>query len=495
MELMKLRGTEYFINEVQRLKSMPYESRPKVLVYGDPDIDGLLSMREMFSFLEQELGQDTVMYYCNTNRSHGFTIPVDKVAGFSIFAVDFAISESKMLELVNAGVTIISIDHHDIEDQVPLVSKDGCVGVTINNQFSWEDESFSFLSGMGVVYHVISEYYESIGEDWYSTDETTIALVGLTLLSDVRNIEMPKARVYLSTLYNHEVEGYIGYLVMSVLGKDYTFGYPKMDRSFVDYTFSPKVNALFRFNLENIAIEFIMGEGYPNIDYQQKQRVFLEYLEEGIEIREFKNISFIGIPDDGLSILELSYVTNFIGLLASRYVEEDRVVVAYYKPKDGNIGRASFRGSIQAVDFRRELKKLGLDGHGHANAFGIYGFSEDYEFLSKIANRVSELVAGVETDVKYIEVSHLGLLVRDPRKGLRLCKENSFKLSHNMVHIKYTGDTSRIEKVRGSDRYAVYKVDGIEVRSFDLDLNFDNAYILPILERGRPVFQLSKEVK
>ena len=39
-------GTDLFIETVEYLKSIPKESRPPVLVYGDPDIDGLVSMRK-----------------------------------------------------------------------------------------------------------------------------------------------------------------------------------------------------------------------------------------------------------------------------------------------------------------------------------------------------------------------------------------------------------------------------------------------------------------
>ena len=49
------RGIDTFIKAVQYLKSLPKEDRPPVLVYGDPDIDGLVSMREFLVFLEKEL--------------------------------------------------------------------------------------------------------------------------------------------------------------------------------------------------------------------------------------------------------------------------------------------------------------------------------------------------------------------------------------------------------------------------------------------------------
>ena len=113
---LNLRGVDVFTKAVQYLKSLPKDERPPVLVYGDPDIDGLVSMREFLVFLEKELDDDSIPYYVNNNRSHGFFIPAEKLVGYFVFCVDFAIERPKLEELVNAGVTVISVDHHDCEE-------------------------------------------------------------------------------------------------------------------------------------------------------------------------------------------------------------------------------------------------------------------------------------------------------------------------------------------------------------------------------------------
>ena len=93
------RGIDFFIDTVQDLKSMKKEDRPPVLVYGDPDIDGLVSMREFLLFLEKELEDESIPYYVNNNRSHGFFIPPEKLRGYYVFCVDFSIEQEKMDEL------------------------------------------------------------------------------------------------------------------------------------------------------------------------------------------------------------------------------------------------------------------------------------------------------------------------------------------------------------------------------------------------------------
>lgn len=508
VDLARPRGVDLFIETVQFLKSLPKEERPPILVYGDPDIDGLTAMRECLVFLQKELDDDNIPYYCNSNRSHGFLIPAEKVKGFFIFAVDFSIERWKMQELVGAGVTVISVDHHECEDNFILehqygddylngsllTDEDGAYGVVINNQYPFEDQDWLFQSGMGVLYHCISWYYREVyGSESYQNNPTTRALVGLTLLSDVRNIEMPHARQFLDSLYNHPNEGYIGYLIESVLGVDYAFGLPCMDRNFVDYTFSPKVNALFRFNLEEQAIQFILGYGYPLTDYQTLQREFVMRLEENITVHDYGSIQFISIPSTGLTVEEKSYVTNFVGLLASRHVSSDNVVIAYYVD-EGKVGRASFRGSIQSIDFRRELNKLGIDGRGHASAYGILNFQEDFDLFERVSKRCTELMDSIDESLTYRDVAHLGLWMRDRKKGYRTSRENCYLLNHHRVYLRYTGDLDSIVKKRGNDKYAVYQVDGIEVRCFDLELSFADGLILPMLEKGRPVLQLAEKL-
>lgn len=509
VEYPVFRGIDLFIEAVQLLKGLSKEVRPKVLVYGDPDIDGLVSMREFLVFLEKELDDDNIPYYVNSNRSHGFFIPPDKLSGYFVFCVDFSIEREKVRELVSHGVTVISVDHHECEESFIHeheygddylfgninADDDGAYGVVINNQYPFEDSEWTFQSGMGVLYHCIGEYYKQVyGSTDYLDDKTTRALVGLTLLSDVRNIEMPYARQFLDDLYSHPNEGYIGYLIESVLGRDYAFGLPCMDRNFVDYTFSPKVNSLFRFNLQELACAFILGYGYPLEDYQTLQREFVERLEENIIIREYPHISFIEIPSTSLSSQERSYVTNFVGLLASRYVSSSNVVIAYYSD-EGVYGRASFRGSIQSVDFRKELNKLGLDGRGHASAYGILGFQPSGELFQLLSDKCDELFSGIDETVIFREVPHLSLWMKTPSKGYRISKENCYLLNHHRVYLKYTGDLSRIEKKRGNDKYSVYSVDGIEVRCFDNELTFEDGLILPMLEKGRPVLQLARSLE
>ena len=54
------RGSKVFIETIKWLKSHSKEEMPPLLVYGDPDIDGLISLRNLKTFLESELNLKSV---------------------------------------------------------------------------------------------------------------------------------------------------------------------------------------------------------------------------------------------------------------------------------------------------------------------------------------------------------------------------------------------------------------------------------------------------
>lgn len=223
------------------------------LVYGDPDIDGLVAMSLVMQLL-QYYGKP-YQYHINENRAHGFMLPIEsleKLRGMTIIAVDFSISCEMLRTIVDRGVNIINIDHHETHCQELFTyENNGCSAVLINNQYCFEPESQRFQSGAGMVYHtfvnLLPEFMDS---------ERNRALVGMTLLSDVREIENNNAMKFLETLYAWH-DKYSEYLISLTKGAMKPgFGEQRhLDRNYVDFSFSPKFNALFRLNMGDIAVK------------------------------------------------------------------------------------------------------------------------------------------------------------------------------------------------------------------------------------------------
>lgn len=448
-----------------------------IIVYFDPDIDGVMAGLLVCKFLSKH--KIPFRWKINSNRQHDWQIPLEKCGGISVIAVDFRISESEVKDIVSNGCNLVSMDHHVNGDNYIEYSMNGRIGRVINNQYPFEESDSRYLSGAGVVFETLR-----VLDSEFDTLENR-ALVGITLLSDIRDIENDSARGYLYDLYHHPYRGYIKYLIENTIGdKDYLFGVPRMDRNFVDFKFSPALNSCLRFNEESMVVEFILGSGILDLGCRDAQKELVSNIVKKAKVLELKNLRavFFYVKD----FLEYSSVlSNFVGLVASKHLDGKRSVIAASIDSKNNVSRASFRGNINGLSYLDSLSSL-IHGVGHESAFGIKEFIPTKSLLLG----ANELCSKVEKDSNYKirvrKVSNLSMFVANGGKGIGI--ENCYCLGQNRTYLKYTG--KNIVKKRSSYKCQEYALDGVSVLCFDIELNFDNALILPIVERGFLSFYL-----
>lgn len=465
---------------VDRVKDMVMEMDCPI-IYFDPDVDGIISGLLVAEWLKK-LGKP-FKWYINSNREHGWTLDYKKASGRDIIAVDFIIESWRMVELTDIGCNVVSMDHHENGDNFIEIESDyGTRGFVINNQYAFEDEDSRYLSGAGVVFESIC-----CADPEFNT-LTNRALVGITLLSDIRDIENPLARGYLHDLYNHRYTGYIKYLIECTLGDvDYGFGVPRMDRNYVDFKFSPAINSCLRFNQEDMAVKFILGSSYLDLGYHKLQKELVEVIKSKIKTYDFSNLRVCFFEKDAIDRKYHDVLSNFVGLVASGYLDGVHSCICYmigYRTGAGGeklpyVRRASFRGNINGLNYRQPLLEI-IDGVGHGSAFGIKNMIPS----KKLFKRANEICKAVEVDSAYTKditvVMNLGMFTT--RKGKEFGEYNMYCLSQNRKYVKYNG--KRIQAKRTGAKYNEYEVDGIIVKCFDENVNFDNGLILPINERG-----------
>ena len=485
-----------------------YSSRP-IILHGDPDTDGLISLLFMCQFCEM-LGLP-YQYHVNDNRCHGFNLPLSSIKGCFIIAADFSMSRDEIQRLVDNDVAIISTDHHQIKDSFIDIVGDTAEGIVINNQYSFEPEEDEYLSGAGVFYELVCSVYPE-----FASKERE-ALVGVTLLSDVRAIENNKARKYLSSAYNYDTqqEGYINYLVNSVIDSDFGFGSPKLDRNLIDFYLSPKINSMLRFNRTAEAIDFVLGKGLPSSNYKKKQQSLIEDMKLRVRVLDLPNIAILAINELDFTNLGCS-ITGFIGLFCSNYKDShNNKSTLGFVFENGKITRASFRGKYDDIHYRVSFSNLGYHAEGHPNAFGLPNFEPDENTWIALNDLVGDLELQHESTVNIIESSNLALIMT--QRGMNLAYENLFVRDMYRSYIRYTGSNIRItrttykmEELTVNDlingikadvtkgnvsyrylrdtngnpipKYIEYMVDGRKVKSFGVPL--EDGLILPILEKG-----------
>lgn len=475
---LKQRGTKknHVFRGVTHELGLLINSFRNVIVYFDPDVDGCIAGSLVCRYLAKR--GIAYQWYINSNRSHDWSLGIDKVRGKDIIAVDFIIREDKVKELVDAGCNLVSMDHHHNQEEfINIYGDKNNIGLVINNQYPFEEDTSRYLSGAGVVFETLIELDPS-----FDTDENR-SLVGITLLSDVRDIENPYAEYYLSTLYGYKYKGYIKYLIDGTMGdKDFGFGLPRMDRNYVDYKFSPAINSMLRFNRQDEVVNFFLGKGNLDLECREAQKRLVKELVKVIKLVKFRHLKVCYFQEQGFE--EYSEVlSSFVGLTASRYLEDGKSVICYMIAYDSDgkpyVKRASFRGNVNGLDYRNALSEQ-FQCLGHASAFGIKGIKPGKELFKQCDNICGIVDKESGWHRKVLEISNMSFFVG--KKAKSIAEDNMYKLVQNQTYIKYIGGD--IKQKRGTPSYQEYLVNGIPVKCFDKDINFSNGLIVPILDRG-----------
>lgn len=458
-----------------------------VIVYFDPDVDGMIAGYLVCKFLS--LNNKQFSWYVNSDRKHDWSLPLEKCKGKDIIAVDFKIPRGIVNKLVEQGCNLISMDHHVNEDELIYYrTARKNIGIVINNQYPFEEEDSRYLSGAGVVFETLRLLDERM-----DTEENK-ALVGLTLLSDVCDIENPLAAHYLSILYNHKNKGYIKYLIAATIGdKDYGFGAPRMDRNFVDFKFSPAINSNLRFGNQDRVVQFFLGMGKLDLSCHERQKQLVKDIQESVVVKEFPALRVVFFKDwEVKSQEDDSVLASFVGLVASKYLDSKHSVLCYdiAKNEKGNayVKRASFRGNVSTVDYLTGWRTM-VEAEGHPTAFGVKNLNPSKSLFVDLNRICEELDGKAIRSIKIKPVVNMSFFSNNSAKAM--AERNMYCLSRNRSYVRYVGRSISVKREGAS--YKEYIVDGVSIMCFDLSLNFNTGLIFPILERGFIKFYLQSE--
>lgn len=474
----KFKGTDKAIEMWEKAVKYP------ILVKGDPDVDGILSYLEVIKALRRlNLKWER---YINPNRLHGMQ-EGESYKGKFFINVDSGISWDELRGLVDNGNYVLSIDHHEVEweEDEPMIYTNGeFTGIILNNSYNFEPDAFRFLSGCGIVVNFFNWLLGSVDI------ESTVA-TGITLLSDVRNIENDLARGILETTFKTHLAECKN---ISFLSKICEFSYSQafrrtpeyLDRSYIDYRFSPYFNASLQFNLGEYILDLAEGKFISFIDSKKYRKEVLEVIEKQIEERDLENLKILMLDLGKLGKpnfkgLYVDYtITNFIGLVANRYLEQGKSVLIV--GLDGNsFVRGSFRGINIHADYLSVLENIGFDVRGHKGAFGVRGILKPIDF--GLLNKNIGLEEEKYKDVDSQNIVSYGKMLDNLAEIESIAYENQFLLSQNFKKIYYSGLS--YEMAHRTSGTVTWIVDGLSVKSFDVNLDFKDGLIEPVYSEGK----------
>ena len=491
-----------------------------IAVYGDPDIDGLMAgliAERYLGKLGLGLNSPNYRYFLNSNRAHGFFMgeeELESLRGYLLIAVDFSITPTEYIRILQHGINLIVLDHHEIKaEDYPTTQNyvftrmGDNFGVILNNQYEAEPQEMRFLSGAGMVYYFFKIVASQIG---IPMDTDTPALVGITLLSDIREIENRYAYGFLRCTFNMQSDylKYLQWLVTSTYKSNQRFsayGVPQMNRSFVDFNFSPIINSMLRADKGYDAMEllrvneekvFMYRQNDHIQTYRNMQKGIIEAIVqeakamsdvEGSKTRKLSHLSVVCLPMDFILPYSTLTLTNYIGVACPKLKDDDKSgFICVIDSKTGKIIRGSVRGGLDGVNYLKIFADNGVPCAGHKNAFGILSCNfNDIDF-----DKINEDIKEAERDFRLhhgntrlvLQVSNLSIFSGNSQFRKLVCNYNEYCRDNYRIFLRYMGNYENVTPITLREKFSSYSFDNVEVKSFDPSLNVRESLIFPYFE-------------
>lgn len=457
-------------------------TKEEVWVYFDPDVDGLISGFLVWEYLNR-VHNIKAKYLINSNRAHGCFYS-DQLRGSFVINVDSAISKDELQKFEDNNCILLSLDHHTIEPNILNTNHT----LVFNSDYPFLKETYGFLSGAGVV-----DLFFSLYDSKFRTP-LTVSYVGITLLSDSREIENSIAREILTETYSHSITEFpfIMTNLWSILNRQYDSGYSQLDRHFIDFKFSPFVNSALRFDDSTSIIEgFLGGElGYTvsTKDYRPHQKEVINTMLDSAQYLTFNYYLLVVLEKSRSSLVDVEE-SNFIGLIANRLLsKENKTVLILYK-SNNKLQRGSVRGLYHTVNYLDIFNRSGFIGAGHLGAFGILGTRHRVNL--KLLDRLIGQAESNHGDANPIR--DVFNLRKEATELLQIAYENQFVRPLYKTYLRYRG-VNVYEEVRKTN-YVVYLVDGVVVKGFDDTLTIEDSNILPTYTNGLVEYVIERKNK
>lgn len=358
------------------------ETKEKIMIYGDYDVDGITSITVLKQFLDDRgIVVDT---YIPNRLDEGYGLnkkAIEKIAKQEytlMITVDCGISGIEEVEYANSlGIETIITDHHEQAELLPNAL------AVVDAKRKDNKYPFNQLAGVGVVFKLIQAIGSRLGleEKEYLK---YLDLVCIGTISDIVPLVDENRVIAKLGLKLVEVTKNIG--LKTLLD---TVGYKKIDSITISFGVAPRINACGRMGYQEEALKLFLTKDQEeakeisnklneyNKERQDKEKkIFAEAIEK-IEKGE-KNKSCIILGSE-------NWHHGVIGIVASKVTD------MYFKPsilicfEEQGEGKGSGR-SIPGFDLHEALTKC--DKYiekfgGHSMAIGITVKKDNFEEFKK----------------------------------------------------------------------------------------------------------------
>lgn len=365
------------------------DSKEKIMIYGDYDVDGITSISVLKKFLIER--GIVVESYIPNRLEEGYGLNKEAIKDIAdkgyklMITVDCGISAIEEIEYANSlGIVTIITDHHEPLEELPKAL------AVIDPKRKDSNYPFNQLAGVGVVF----KFIQAIGRRINLDEKEYLKYLDLVCVGTISDI--------VPLIDENRVIAKLGLKLVKItknLGLKSLLevsGYKEVDSNTISFGVAPRVNACGRMGHENEALDLFLSEDINEVkeltnklnEYnkvrQDTEKSIVKQALDKIENNKENEKNAIILGNEG-------WHHGVIGIVASKITD------MYFKPTillsyENGIAKGSGR-SILGFDLHEALCKCSkyLEKYGgHEMAVGLSLKEENFEKFKKEFEKVAK---------------------------------------------------------------------------------------------------------
>lgn len=452
---------DYGLEEAFEAMKNAIDSKKRIALYADYDVDGTMSCVSWIWFLKA-LGHDNFVHYIPDRFTEGYGVNLNAVKHLArnesaevIITMDTGITANEeAIWCKENGVEFICTDHHKIQkDKMP-----DCI---ILNPKVHPDEMYQELCGCGITFVLLRKlgrHYNLTGQIW--TD--LLALTGMATICDIvplNGVNHTLAKLGVDAL-SKTTRPVLRKLLTAASAID------GADESDVGFKLGPRINAVGRLEHANKIIDAFVSENpdelieFMGLCNDRRKKIQSDIVERALEMAENHKddpILFLGYED---------WHQGVVGIAASKLVETYWKPVWLFQRGDQCKGSARSIDGFDVTDAMSSCNDLFAKFGGHKAAGG---FSFDPKNEAAIRKSLVEYASSIKESNPNVWIPKIDFDCRIDKEllSLELCdaleslkpfghkfEQPSFEVSSKVVKVDYYND-----KVTGEKKHTAISIE------------------------------------
>ena len=461
----------------------------RIAIHTDVDMDGVGSCYILRNWLLSCRNDLIIDCWINKRKQHG--IDVGKSNSFNnlpkeykydlIIILDSSTNELEALKLLNCDVLVI--DHHEVNVALEELSGETQGRTRRRNPFDKNSSDDEKPCHYVVVNSLVDNLPNFKASDTMSAGLATYEFLRYfqtkfqlpDLLGELKLYQWAVITLYTDKM-NNDCPRNIYYIQKARQMMDKEPGLSQMydslncksrflSKSDINFTLAPTFNTAIRAGYSKEAIDLALRE--PNKvgelrNYREIQQEALKDFDSNIDLHD--DYVSKDITGEGKE--------NYAGLIAMKLLSKyNRTAIVYTKSEDGLTASGSFRGLLDAMDYRLILENSGYYAQGHKTAFG-------FKFPVNEIEHIMHGLCTLEGQLKNVDYLTAGSLTEHGKHHIYDIKEfqstgNLWKLGilnsilSSDINIVISTKDITLKAVNAKGNYFTYDFNGVTVNSFE----------------------------